>query len=521
MPLDEVFVGDPHSAAHNEERTFINDVLAKLDRIDRAVADSELSADQANAILDATSAVRDSTIAAATSAAGSAESAAASANLATLISQIEDSDDVVNAILNDPDGASAATLSATYARGVSVTAFGTVGDGVANDRLAVQAALDSLPVGGGKVFFPNPASFYAIDGALNVPSGAVLEGESSTKTIIREVGASPLFNLTELRREWVFRNLSIESVGGHMFELGATGGMALCLFESCRFIDYLGSCSVVHQDGGGDFIGVKYRNCDFIRFGDATVHGFDIRNTTGAVNGNNWEECRVTSNGAVETRYWRIRADAVGTYCDQNRWKSIVGQLNPAGLIEIDSPLVVTFEDIFDYDVPGAYTGSLIKVGKAAGGFPGSVKASGVGNRGGSMNGSTVFQLEIAASTTGPAIIDRVSDSLGASIVKFAPGYGATEMSASGASAVLTTSTISKVLDHTAEGMVVFNGNDLTATLPDPANVRPGRVFTLKNINATALTVNSGVTIDGVETKTLTQWQSGRYTTDGSNYFTV
>lgn len=419
-----------------------------------------------------------------------------------------------------------AALSATYGRGISVAAFGAVGDGVTNDRVAIQAALNSLPTGGGTVFFPNPkpGEFYAVDGTLTLPNGATLIGESSTRTLIREVGAADLFAPTTLVREVVFRNLSIQSVGGHMFNLGATGALALATFDDCSFIAYADGVSVMKLDGSGDLIGVRFHNCDFTRFGTATVPGFDLRNTAGGMNGNSWEKCRVTSNGATSTPYWRLRADAVGTYTDQNVFRDIIGQLNPGGLIEVDSPFMLDIENVLDYDVPGDYSRSLVKIGKALGGFPGPIRASNVGNRGGTMNGTTVFQLEISAATVLSPIIDRVTDSLGNRYVSTAGGYGVTTIDASGASSILTTSAASKTIDKTAEGTVVFNGSSLTATLPDPTTIYSGRVFVVKNIHSTSLTVDSAgtsKTIDGAASKSLAQWAVGRYASDGTQWLTV
>lgn len=54
--------------------------------------------------------------------------------------------------------------------GTSVKSFGAVGDGVTDDTVAIQAAVDSVRShGGGTVFFP--AGTYAISAALNITSG--------------------------------------------------------------------------------------------------------------------------------------------------------------------------------------------------------------------------------------------------------------------------------------------------------------------------------------------------------------
>lgn len=76
-----------------------------------------------------------------------------------------------------------------------------------------------------------------------------------------------------------------------------------------------------------------------------------------------------------------------------------------------------------------------------------------------------------------------------------------------------------------SEGTVIFNGTSLTATLPDPSNAFfKGRIYRVKNVNSSALTVVSGgtsKTIDGAASVSLAQWQVGRYMSDGSQWLTV
>lgn len=70
----------------------------------------------------------------------------------------------------------------------------------------------------------------------------------------------------------------------------------------------------------------------------------------------------------------------------------------------------------------------------------------------------------------------------------------------------------------------LFNGDSLTATLPDPTTVPANAKLTVKNLNATALTVNSAgtsKTLDGVASQTLAQWAKATYVSDGAQWLTV
>jgi hypothetical protein len=71
--------------------------------------------------------------------------------------------------------------------------------------------------------------------------------------------------------------------------------------------------------------------------------------------------------------------------------------------------------------------------------------------------------------------------------------------------------------------ITIFNGTSLTATLPDPTLTGTSQ-YIVKNINASALTVNSAgasKTIDGAASQSLAQWASGRYVSDGTQWLTV
>lgn len=73
-----------------------------------------------------------------------------------------------------------------------------------------------------------------------------------------------------------------------------------------------------------------------------------------------------------------------------------------------------------------------------------------------------------------------------------------------------------------ADSVIIGNGTSITVTLMSAATATPGRVFTVKNKAATALTVASaGGSIDGATSAPLAQWEAGSYISDGTNWFTI
>ena len=65
-----------------------------------------------------------------------------------------------------PSGSYASSISWQPQTAVSVKAFGAVGDGVTNDRVAIQNAIDTANTKGSNVYFP--AGTYSVDAAIDM-----------------------------------------------------------------------------------------------------------------------------------------------------------------------------------------------------------------------------------------------------------------------------------------------------------------------------------------------------------------
>lgn len=76
---------------------------------------------------------------------------------------------------------------------VKDTAYGAVGDGVADDAAAIQAAINAAAAsaaGGGMVFFP--AGTYLVGTALTMPTQTYLMGAGKRTTMLKKTGSFPL-----------------------------------------------------------------------------------------------------------------------------------------------------------------------------------------------------------------------------------------------------------------------------------------------------------------------------------------
>jgi len=75
-------------------------------------------------------------------------------------------------------------------RPLDVRTYGARGDGLANDRAAIEAAIHAaVKAGGGTVFFP-PGT-YRFDETITVPPGVILRGASRDTTILQGFGYDP------------------------------------------------------------------------------------------------------------------------------------------------------------------------------------------------------------------------------------------------------------------------------------------------------------------------------------------
>ena len=86
-------------------------------------------------------------------------------------------------------GAVATTVQSKLRESVSVKDFGAVGDGVTDDRLAIQAAMDAVSAaGGGEVWFP--PGVYRISSFLLARNGVALIGHRGASEIRLDQGVS-------------------------------------------------------------------------------------------------------------------------------------------------------------------------------------------------------------------------------------------------------------------------------------------------------------------------------------------
>jgi len=197
-------------------------------------------------------------------------------------------------ILYDPAGTGAVqtTVQAKLRELVSVKDFGAVGDGVADDTLSIQAAIDSLPVstssgdpasyktGGGTVHMP--AGTYLISAPIKLTHNISLVGDGSDSTVIKTSGNTDAIQIGYVYApvaDYAINNVVVRDLqinGNSVAEAGITNRynsvsnpLQTCLFENLRII---GAKVGIHIFGGWNntFRHIKVTSTDY---NSATAEG--------------------------------------------------------------------------------------------------------------------------------------------------------------------------------------------------------------------------------------------------------
>ena len=319
------------------------------------------------------------------------------------------------------DTTTTTTDQATVVSSVNVRAFHAVGDGVTDDRAAIQAALNS---GAQEVVIPN-GTFVVGMGAgywcLTVPAGVTLRGETRDGAIIQQaagIGAS--VRLLQIAADNVtVRDLTLDgnhgkqTVDEHRSGVFATGANNLTLrrvtargFSGDGFYLYLGSNNAMVDSvlatgndrngitfGGGttsgtvtksSFVGNAAQQFDSEPGSGATVDGLTITNNTLDAQGQSNDYVLTVSGSSSKARSkgWTVANNTLNgptyiVWADNITLSGNVGvnpTTKPAAMIYRTSDGVTITNNTWTMSAAGASTVSALSVvGTGTGSAPSNV----------------------------------------------------------------------------------------------------------------------------------------------------
>jgi len=231
-------------------------------------------------------------------------------------------------------------------RVVSVRDFGAHGNGQSDDRVAIQAAIESVArSGGGTVLFPAGTYLVSRSGrsavAISLKSNITLQGEGTPSVLkLQDGSGGHLVNVTRetncaIRKMVLDGNRLRQDSVGHVFRSGGVTGLLLEDLEIRNAFHYgigleagtnrgVTISKVVIHECGGDGIDIKNKNNNnsIVRIVDVTVRRWGLRPGTDSQAG---IDCR----GPVRLKGIRISdpgsVDAVGVRMRQGELRDANG----------------------------------------------------------------------------------------------------------------------------------------------------------------------------------------------------
>jgi hypothetical protein len=251
---------------------------------------------------------------------------------------------------------------------VSVKDFGAVGDGVADDTLAIQSAINSVAaIFGGAVYFPsgtyNISDTLVMDtGVYNI--GIALYGDGRN-TIINQVGVGKdgiHFSTTQFLQNSFLRDLKIVCANNAGHCVNIVFGCTTCFLDNVDLVPMNPGKACVYGDytsfGGGVF-DTKFRGGSWYCDPASTEAGFRIIANSTIFNENVFENLRCYQ--AKTKQFFHITTvGTAGIWLVNNSWKNINFEICNGGGFYFDSAKGWNFENISFWDAQGNYTNNLI-----------------------------------------------------------------------------------------------------------------------------------------------------------------
>jgi hypothetical protein len=284
----------------------------------------------------------------------------------------------------------------------NVKDFGAIGNGVANDTTAVQAA---LAAGANTVFFP--AGTYSVTTLNLATTGTKLLGAGRTASTILFAGTSDHVTLAAGINKITIESLTLQntSSGGHLFAPAGSVNTMNVLDVACIQNNPARS---IWTMGNFGYLDNLWLGCILTHNGAASVPAFNYVTTSLAANQNTWERCQCNHVASATAPFFHVESAGAATYNYGNTFRDLTFEICNAGLIRLLSANGCLIENCASYDLTTT-TANLITIGAGGGALASRDNTIRRFKRIGGTIGGGFFDIALGAS--GKAVTTTIQDS--------------------------------------------------------------------------------------------------------------
>lgn len=285
----------------------------------------------------------------------------------------------------------------------NVLDFGAVGNNVADDTVAIQAAIDSVKVSGGAVYFPTGT--YKITDTIVVDTGVYTTGlilfGDGRNTIISQTGTNKdaiHLSTTQFLQNSGLRDLKIvcDADAGHCINI--VYGVTTCFVTNVDMEQANPAKSLIFGDYtsfGGGVYDTKFSGGSWYCNPNCTVPGVAFTANGTIFNENIFENLRCYYSKTLQFFY--ISTTTTPTiWLLNNVWRNINFEICKGGGIYFDCFKNCLFQNLSFWDASGSYENHLIDMGVGVGYESASNTFINVGRNGDSLAPS-VYDIRIVA----------------------------------------------------------------------------------------------------------------------------
>jgi len=267
-----------------------------------------------------------------------------------------------------------ATYSMIQGAVANILDFGADPTGAADSTTAIQAAVDSVKVSGGAVYFPTGT--YKITDTIVVDTGVYTTGlilfGNGRNSIISQTGTNKdafHFSTTQFLQNSGFRDLKItcDADAGHCINI--VYGCTTCFVTNVDMVQLNPSKSLIYGDYtsfGGGVYDTKFSGGSWYCATTSTVAGVRFIANGTIFNENIFENLRCYNSKTVQ--FFQITTVTTGTiWLTGNVWRNINFEICPGGGFYVDSFKSCIWQNISFWDSGGTYTNNLFDFASGAG----------------------------------------------------------------------------------------------------------------------------------------------------------